>query len=600
MTHNVIFGVSNHLVLGDAIIVLMVVLAGAMLWLTRADRRTMSATESRGEEPARSTEAPAASRRAGIPRVTAYSAALVGLLLASTALLIYSWRAQHPSGLMSIDDSLYAMLAVLDWRALAEHGLSGLVGALTSNDPNAPLVPLLAAPLTARNSMSTATVLVEIPFLWLLIVSSNSIYRRVTGPQAAFVATVVTAFLPGVLIYSRLLHFAVPLTAVLTAALAALLASRRLTSWKWAIVFGTLTGLALLTRTVAVAMVPGLVLAAVVLAVHHSPVRVWLPNLAAALVAAAAVAGPWYLANFSAVFDRLIGLGVAGSSVLNAHTATWIMRPAQIVGQDFFIPMSIVGAVIVVAAVARWWSRRRATPRPPTALVVAIAVTVGWYFASLLSGNNSGTAFTLPLAPLLVALVLHIANQLGRRQAAVSGAIALALVTVNLVAAVIPLGHVGVGDVVGVGDFGIVDGRSASDAQIESALGTRDATVSDPAGLGLALQRANCAIASRAKDGPILLTRSDALLGGVVYCALGVYRMHASMYGPGCAPTDGACVARVIDLYGFPTVITGDAAAPYPGSMPEDVVLPALANYRMIEEIRLAPGVVVHIWARSR
>lgn len=598
MPHNLVLGVPNHLILGDLLIVALVVVAGAMLWFTRADRIETTPPKN-GPEPTSSSTATMLEPKPARPGlVTVHRAALGGLLLASAALLIYAWRAQHPSGLMSIDDSLYAMLAVLDWRALAEHGLGGLVGALTSNDPNAPLVPLLAAPLTARNSMSTATVLVQIPFMWLLIVSSNSVYRRVTGPQAAFVATIVTAFLPGILMYSRLVHFAVPLTAVLTAALAALLASRRLTSWKWAMVFGALAGLALLTRTVAVAMVPGLFLAAIVLAVRHSQVRVWIPNLAVAVAAAAVVAGPWYLANFSAVFDRLIGLGVADSSVLNAHTAPWIMRPAQIVGQDFFIPLSVVGVGVVAIALARWLSRGRATPRTPTALVVAIAVTVGWYFASLLSGNNSGTAFTLPLAPLLVALVLHIANRLGHRQAVMAGAITLAVVALNLTAAVVPLSHVGVGDVVGVGDFGIVDGRSASDAQIETALGTRDSAVADPVALGLALQHANCVIAARAANGPILLTRSDALLGGVAYCAEALSRVQTAMYGPGCAPTDGACVARVIDQYGFPTVITGDSVSPYPGSVPEETVLPALTKYRMVEEIKLAPGVVVHIWAR--
>ena len=73
--------------------------------------------------------------------MTVTSGALAAVLVGATAFLIYAWRAQHPAGLMSVDDSQYAMLAVLDWRALVEHGLGGLLGALTANDPNGPVVP---------------------------------------------------------------------------------------------------------------------------------------------------------------------------------------------------------------------------------------------------------------------------------------------------------------------------------------------------------------------------------------------------------------------------------------------------------------------------
>jgi hypothetical protein len=93
-------------------------------------------------------------------------------------------------------------------------------------------------------------------------------------------------------------------------------------------------------------------------------------------------------------------------------------------------------------------------------------------------------------------------------------------------------------------------------------------------------------------------TRSDALLGGISYCAEGVYRAQAFIYNSGCAPTDGACMSGVISHFGFPTVITGIGPAPYPGFNSEDAVLPALTGYRLVEEIDIAPGVVVRVWAR--
>lgn len=529
---------------------------------------------------------------AALPR-TSVKRALAGLLVGSTGVLLFAWWAQHPPGLMSVDDSLYSMMAMRDWRALSEHGLAGLIDALTTSGAYAPLVPLLAAPLTASDPMSTATVLAHIPFVWLLIVSSYSIYRRFAGSRAAFIGTVVTVFLPGMLIYSRSLHFAVPLAAVLTGALAALLASRRLTSWRWALVFGCLIGLAPLTRTVAVAMAPGLVIAAIVLAARHTPARVWVPNLAIALAAGAVVAGPWYVANFSAVFDYLAANGIDDTSPFNAQTAPWILRLAQVIGQDVLIPLTIVGVgIIAVALTRRRFTRGEAAMAP-------VAITLAWYFMALASSRNVGTAFTLPLAPLLVVLVLYFASRLGRRQAAVAGATALAVAVFNLTAAVVPLGRVGVGDIADVGDIGVIDGRSATDAQLAQALGAPGATISDPTTLGSALRRLNCAIGGRGIEGPILLTRPDALVGGILHCAEAVYGTRPFLGSAGCSPTDSACVVEVIGHFGFPTVITGQSASPYPGTFAEAIVRPALTKYRMWSEIKMAPGVVIRIWARA-
>jgi hypothetical protein len=539
-----------------------------------------------------------------LSRLKASHWGVVGTLIGSTAFLLYAWWVQHPAGLMSVDDSGYSMMAVMDWRTITEHGLSGLKELMSVGAPNAPLVPFLAAPLTAMDPMGTAPVLVLIPFMWLLIVSSYSIYRRFASPWAAVAGTVVTAFLPGVLSYGRLLQFALPLTAVLTAALAALLASQRLTSWKWSVAFGVLIGLALLTRTVVLAMVPGLMVAAVVLAAPQSSAKVWMRNLALAMVATAVVAGPWYIKNRAALAEYLIGNGYSESSPFYVPTSPWMVRLAQIVGQDILVPLAVVGVGIVALACARRLLVNHRTVQPtkesgglePRLAIAVIAVVAGWYFLALSTSHNVGTGFTLPLAPLLVGLVLYSSRHLGRRQARAVGAVVLMVVAFNAGAAVIPLGRLGVGDIPGAGDLGFVDGRSISDAQLAQALGTPGAPISDARALGSALRQANCSIAARASLGPILTTRPDALLGGILYCAEGEYRTQAVMWGTGCAQIDAACIARVIDQYKFQTIITGDSRAPYPEYIPEALVLPALANYRMSMEIEIAPGELVHVW----
>jgi hypothetical protein len=529
---------------------------------------------------------------------------VVGILVVSTAFFLHAWWAQHPAGLMSVDDSGYSAMALVDWRSITEHGLPGFRDVMSVGAPNAPLVPFLAAPLTAMDPMGTAPVLVLIPFMWLLIVSSYSIYRRFAGPWAAVAGTVVTAFLPGVLSYGRLLQFALPLTAVLTAALAALLASQRLTSRKWSVVFGVLIGLALLTRTVVLAMVPGLMLAALVLAARRPLDKLWMRNLALAMVATAVVAGPWYITNFWAVGHYLVGAGYSPSSPFYVPTAPWLVRLAQIIGQDFLVPLTVVGLGIVVLASARRILVRDRSVQPtkasgeldPRLAIAVVAVAAGWYFLALSSSHNVGTGFTLPLAPLLVGLVLYAGRRLGRRQALAAGAVVMLVVAFNSGAALIPLGRSGVGDIPGAGDIGFVDGRSISDAQLAQALGVPGVPISDPKALGSALRQANCAIAARASFGPILTTRPDALLGGIQYCAEGVYRTQADVKAIACVQSDAACIARVIDQNKFQTIVTGDSRAPYPGYFPEAVVLPALTGYRISIEIEIAPGELVHVW----
>jgi hypothetical protein len=464
---------------------------------------------------------------------------------------------------------------------------------MTSHGYHAPLVPMLAAPLTAKNPLTTTTVLVNVPFVLLLIVSSFSLYKRVAPPRAALIGVAVTAFLPGVLTWARTVNFALPLTAVSTAALASLLASRRLTSWQWSILWGALTGLTLLTRSMALSLAPGLVMAAFVLGVGRRPWRAWIPNLILGLLAATLVAAPWYVVNAGALLNYLTEAGLSSASPFYGQTPPWQMRISQAIGQEVLIPLTVVGCLIWVLAVIQ---RNRAAFAPAQRVVLTIGATAMWYFLALSASRNAGTGFTLPLVPLLIALTLWGAGYLNPSSRKVVATAALALTAINAAVAVVPLGRLE------LGEYAIVDGRSATDTQLMSALGEADRAVPDPAALGDALQAANCAIAQRGREGMILNTRPDALISSVSQCAEVRYGIQPFFGSAGCGPdeqTDTACVEEVIERYRFPTVVTGETRAPYPGFQPEDTVLPALDDYRLVQEFSFAPEVTVHIWKRN-
>lgn len=515
------------------------------------------------------------------------------LSLASVIFLILTWATQHPPGLMGVDESGYSLMAFQDWKMISQNGLAGIWEAMTSHGYHAPLVPMLAAPLTARNPLTTATVLVNVPFALLLIVSSFSLYKRVTTPRAALLGAAVTTFLPGVLTWARTVNFALPLTAVSTAALASLLASRRLTSWQWSILWGALTGLTLLTRFMALSLAPGLVLAAFVLGVGQRPWRAWIPNLTLGLFAATLVAAPWYAVNADALLNYLTEAGLSSTSPFYGETPPWQMRISQAVGQEILIPLTVVGCIIWALAVIQ---RNKTASVPMPRVVLAIGTTAMWYFVALCVSRNAGTGFTLPLVPLLIALTLWGAGYLNPWSRRVAAAAALALAVVNTVVAAVPLGRLE------IGEYALVDGRSATDTQLMSALGQADRAVPDPVALGDALRTANCAIAQRGRKGMILNTRPDALISSVSQCAEVRYGLQPFFGSAGCGAdeqTDTACVEEVIERYRFPTVVTGETRAPYPGYQPEKTVLPALADYRMAQKFDIAPGVTVRIWERN-
>jgi len=106
----------------------------------------------------------------------------------------------------------------------------------------------------------------------------------------------------------------------MTAAVWALLRSNGLARTRWAVAFGVFVALMALARTMAVAYIPGLALAALALILaREGDVRLRIRNLALAGAAAALVAGPWYVRNFSSVYDYLLNTGYGSEAVAYGH-----------------------------------------------------------------------------------------------------------------------------------------------------------------------------------------------------------------------------------------------------------------------------------------
>ncbi len=508
------------------------------------------------------------------------------LCIGAVAFLVVTWRLRKPAGIFGVDEHLYSALALRDHQG-------PLAQALFHSGQNAPLVPLVASVFTRVDEMPSSVVLAIVPFVCALILGTYWLTRGLAGPRASLVVAAVVGFAPGVTMWGRSLHFSVAATAALSVATAAVLASNGLSRRRFGLVVGIALGVALLSRTVSVALVPGVVVVAIIMAFHgRTGWRRSLETLALMMGGLLITAGPWYLVNIDVVWSYLSGNALGGVYTDGAGPGSvhfWWIRLGELTGSDLLAPLTLLGLGIVVASVWR-------TRRPIDWQIAPILLILGWYYAVLTISRNTGTAFALPMVPLVCAAAAYYAGALPalwRTRAAVA---ALALTMVNVVAALIPLPRVSVGPVA------MLDGRSATEIQISEALGLPDGRLVDPTRTGRDMQSASCAAASRSSRGPILLTRLDALVNveSVKYCALAFYSEDASVAAANCPRDDAACVTEVVARYGWPTVVSGGWLADLPGSVNDAATKPALdEGYTRGETFVLADGVWATIWGRS-
>ncbi|WCO65899.1 hypothetical protein PO878_15455 [Iamia majanohamensis] len=268
----------------------------------------------------------------------------------------------------------------------------------------APLVPLLAVvPLVLGPRDVRSALLVQPVLLAVAAVAAAGITRRLTTAGWAVVAGLVVLGSPPFVLAASAFWLGLGAAAAMALAVWALLCSDGLSNrWTWA--FGLATGLMALTRTMALGFVPGLVLAGLLLA-GRDPRR--LGRLALALLLAAGVAVPWYLAQREEIFGYLVGYGYGARSEEWGEGGAWARLRLRL-GQ-MLVGLMVV-APVAIPAVAAYLARTRPGPRwvrgwtPERREAVAVAVVVLTGFAALLSTQNSGLWFELPLVVLTVPL----------------------------------------------------------------------------------------------------------------------------------------------------------------------------------------------------
>lgn len=359
------------------------------------------------------------------------------------------WIATYRHGYpMDVDENGYTMIGIIDFFGWENGGFSGWWEAVQNQTPNAPLLPALTSIVLIFSPGVMQGYGVLIAFAALLTLATYGIGERLAGPRLGALAALAVGTSQGVFVFSREYIFALPTAAFLTCSVYALIRSEGMLKWRWAVAFGAAIGLMMLSRTMAVAFLPGLAVAALLPVVlnYRDRLQQRLLNLGIALVSALLVAATWYWNNIGPVYDYLTEFGY-GSQAKNfgeeASFFSWErfkLVAEKIIQGDLLVPMSLLVVVgLVACAVAVVQRLRAAEDRKAEALrilgsdAVALFIVAGAGFGALMSSQNGGFGFTFPVAMLLPPLAVV---ALRRYRAAIVPVTVLvvAIAVVNLVA----------------------------------------------------------------------------------------------------------------------------------------------------------------------
>ena len=174
------------------------------------------------------------------------------------------WLWVYRHGLtLDIDEAGYVCFAVIDYYGLLYGGLHGWIAAIEMPSIQAPLTTALASLVFALvGPHVSACFVVPLAVGAGCIIAAYLLGQAVGAPRVGLVASMLTASCPSIIKFTDSFHFAMPATLVTTMALVAILRSRRFHDIGWSLVFGLCLGLMPLARTMTIAFMPGVVLAA--------------------------------------------------------------------------------------------------------------------------------------------------------------------------------------------------------------------------------------------------------------------------------------------------------------------------------------------------
>jgi hypothetical protein len=318
--------------------------------------------------------------------------------------LRWIWLYRH-GNLFDIDEAGYLSIAAGAARSGEFHGWVETV----FRNIYAPATPGITAAIFSLFGIHPVLgFLVPVTAAALTLLLLFSIGLRIGGPWMAWSTFVLAATLPVFVDYSRTFQFAMGSTLATMAALYCLLRSEGMASLRWAVLCGFCVGLMPLTRTMLIAYVPGVLLAAVISSLGHENSRQRLARLAGATLLAAATTAVWVVPNRKEVWSYLIGFGYGAHSTEDGAKTSLLHWDAWIGTLRYYFDGAqlIHSAILLVGvALAAVFAVRRLRGLEPMQVLRKVAhsrlvgpvVIFAFGTVTLASTANHGTGFHLPL-----------------------------------------------------------------------------------------------------------------------------------------------------------------------------------------------------------
>jgi 4-amino-4-deoxy-L-arabinose transferase-like glycosyltransferase len=377
-------------------------------------------------------------------------ALIVALGCVAMAAINVWWVATYRHGYpMDVDENGYTMIGIINFLGFENNGLSGWWESVQNQTPNAPLLPALTSIVMIVIKPGILQGFgVLIAFGALLTLATYGIGERLAGPRLGALAALAVGTSQGIFVFTHEYIFALPTAAFLSCSVYALIRSEGMLRRRWAIACGAAIGLMLLSRTMAVAFLPGLGVAAVLgIALNYrDELKQRLLNLGLLAVSGVLVAATWYWENFGPVYDYLTEFGY-GSQAKNfgesSSTLSWERFKSvaeKIIQGDLLVPMSLLVVVGLVACAVAVAQRLRAAENleaealrilGSNAMALFIVAAAG--FGALMSSQNGGFGFTFPVAMLLPPLAV-VALRFYRAAIVPATVVVVAIAAVNLLA----------------------------------------------------------------------------------------------------------------------------------------------------------------------
>lgn len=319
--------------------------------------------------------------------------------------------------LLDIDEAGYLRMAMQDYRVLTQLGVASWIKVVLGPGIHSPIVPATASLVfTVFHPSAQIGILVPILAGSATIAMSYLLTLRLSSSRLVALACAgLVATCPYIIIYSRSFHFSLPATALLIAAIWAVAASDHFRRRGINILLGVLVGLLPLTRTMTVAFLPGLLLGCAIHAFTSETRSRSLAGLTLACCVAIAVAASWFASSAGIVMKYLLSFGYGTravdygpkSSVLSIDSWALTFEHVRLM---LFAPHTLVVLLGTICAVILIISRAAKTGICLTMMKVLSSQylssisTVVFGLAALTSTSNKGSAFMLPLLPVMLIL----------------------------------------------------------------------------------------------------------------------------------------------------------------------------------------------------